>query len=781
MRPRFTVLGPVRVLAEGRELALAAPQRQAILAILLLRRRRPVTVTEIIEGVWGADAPPRAVGVVRTQVSRLRGLLEPDRSARGAGELLVSVGDGYAMAIQPDALDLEVFEGLAAEAEACRESDPVRARNLLREALALWNGEALTGVPGPHAELARARLADRRLAALETRLELDLALGDHAAAAPELRVLTGEHPLRERFRALLMLALYRRGQQADALEVYTATRRTLVEDLGIEPGPDLADLHRRILSGDPTLMLRREPAARGSAGPGAAATLVPAQLPADAGDFSARTALTAQLKEVLCGAERTVALTAVSGLGGVGKSVFAIHVAHAVRAHFPDGQLYVDLRGTTDDPAEPAAVLAGFLRALGVPDQDLPKGLAERSALYRSLLADRRMLVLLDNARDSAALEPLLPGTPGCAALITSRVLPADLAGVRHVVLDVLEPGEALELFTRIVGSERVEAERAAALDTVAACGFHPLAVRIVAARLSARPSWMIATLAARLADDRRRLSELRLGDLAVEATFASCLRQLTDEQARAFRLLAVADVPDLSLPAAAALLDRPPREAEDLLESLVDTALVESPVAGRYRCHDLVRLYGRRRAEEDAPHERIPALARLLDFALASARNAYRALAPGDTMTGCRPPTQSAGTSFTDHRAVTRWLLVERAGLVAMVARSVADFPEQSAGLLLALVRLAEVYLAQSRPAEVSLAVSLESRSASARQRLAIDRGHELVMDVMTRAAEAVGEDPDRYRRAAGDILARLDDAQAAEVREVLGSWSQAAVRPGG
>ncbi len=327
-----------------------------------------------------------------------------------------------------------------------------------------------------------------------------------------------------------------------------------------------------------------------------------------------------------------MAVSALAGIGGVGKTTLAVHVAHQARSAFPDGQLYMDLQGAGPRAAEPETVLGSFLRALGTADSAIPDSLEERAALYRSVLDGRRVLVLLDNAKDAAQVRPLLPGTEGCAALVTSRVRMVDLAGAHLVDLDVMSPDEALSLFTKIVGEERVAAERKAALDVVAACGFLPLAIRIAASRLAARRTWTVSVLAAKLADERRRLDELQAGDLAVKATFELGYGQLEPAQARAFRLLGLADGPDISLAAAAAVLDLPVDDTEDLLESLVDTSLLESAAPGRYRYHDLVRLYARACAERDEhpPSERDAAMSRLLDFYLATVSGVYLIERPG-------------------------------------------------------------------------------------------------------------------------------------------------------
>ncbi|KAK1184687.1 BTAD domain-containing putative transcriptional regulator [Streptomyces sp. NBS 14/10] len=599
---RFAVLGPVRVRRGDEPLAAGRPQERALLCALLMRRGHTATAQELMDAVWGGKPPRRALATLRTYAFQLRKTLGP--------RALVSDSGGYALHMPPEALDLVVCEGYEAQARIARAAGELpRARTLLHKALDLWDGEPLGGVPGPYAQAQRARLTEWRLTLLQTRLELDLELGHHTAAIAELTALSFEYPLRERLRALQMLALYRGGRQAEALRVYTDTRRLLAEELGVDPGPELTELYQNVLCASPALARptapRRRPPAKDTvpyASPRPAPP--PAQLPAESADFTGRAALVHRLAEQLPRAQGAVMpVLAVRGLGGVGKTALALRVAHTVRGHFPDGQLYADLLGHGAGPADPGAVLAAFLRALGVPAAAVPEGTPERAALYRSTLAGRRVLVLLDNAHDGPQIRPLLPGAPGCAALVTSRARLADLDGARPLDLDVMTPDEALTLFTRAIGEERAEAEPVACRETVAACGFLPLAIRIAAARLSARPAWTIAALAARLADERGRLDELRIGDLTVASCFASAYRRLRPDQARAFRLLALADGPDLSLPVAAALLGRDRRDpdVEPLLDSLVDSGLLESPAPGHYRYRALIRLYARRRADTEA------------------------------------------------------------------------------------------------------------------------------------------------------------------------------------
>ncbi|MFF6803590.1 BTAD domain-containing putative transcriptional regulator [Streptomyces sp. NPDC012616] len=696
---RFDVLGPVRARRGEEQLATGGPQQRALLAALLLREGRTATAGELIDALWGEDPPSQALAAVRTYASRLRKALDPGT--------LVSESGGYAVrGLGEGALDLARAQEFAAEADKARAAgDLGRARETLNRALGLWDGETLAGVPGPYAEAQRVRLEEWRLGLLESRLDMDLEQGCHAEAVSELTALTAAYPLRERLRELLMLALYRSGRQAEALAVYADTRRLLAEELGVDPRAGLRELQRRILQADPELAEPSAPAAEP-----AVVRVRPAQLPATVPDFTGRAAFVAELSEVLAaagggGAGGVMAVSALAGIGGVGKTTLAVHVAHRARPVFPDGQLYVDLQGAGARAAEPETVLGAFLRALGTAESAVPDSLEERAALYRSLLDGRRILVLLDNARDAAQVRPLLPGTEGCAALVTSRVRMVDLAGAHLVDLDVMSPDEALALFTRIVGEERVASEREAALDVVAACGFLPLAIRIAASRLASRRTWTVSVLAAKLADERRRLDELQAGDLAVKATFELGYGALEPAQARAFRLLGLADGPDISLRAAAAVLDLPPEEAEDLLESLVDTSLLESAAPGRYRYHDLVRLYARACAERDeqasgvgAPHTpfvqggREVAMSRLLDFYLATATGVYAIERPGERVLDHLSRGDYPGLTFRDRGHALDWLFTEASGLLAAVQQAgTAGMLRRAADLLLAAVDLGE------------------------------------------------------------------------------------------
>ncbi|MFC4910962.1 AfsR/SARP family transcriptional regulator [Actinomadura gamaensis] len=708
---RFRLLGPPRGWRGDTELDLGSPQQRALLAMLLLREGAPVSAPELVAGVWDGDPPPRAIGTLRTYASRLRRLFDPDRAGgrslsgrspigrasadrspsgrspisrssggrgsggrssggRGSGgrspETLVTVGSGYALRVPADALDTVHFTRRIAEADQANAAgDLARARELLSEALSLWHGEALEGIPGPFAEAQRVRLTERLVAAQVGKLDLDVQLGDHAAAVPELEALIARYPLRERPRELLMLALWRAGRPAEALDVYLDARRVLVDELGIEPGPALTALHERVLA---------------ASSPTPATSARPAQLPGAVADFTGRDAHVDGLRRAL--ADGGVAT--VAGVAGVGKSALALRVAHLMRADHPDGQLYADLHGAHDRPADPHLVLGAFLKAFGVSPDAVPNDLDDRAALLHRILAGRRVLIVLDDARDAAQIRPLLPapGAGGGTVIVTSRHR-LDLPGAHHVDLDVFELDEARELLVRVAGPERVTAEPDAVRDLLEACGQLPLAVRVAAARLAARPSWTVRALVDRLADRRRRLAELRVADLAVEAVFQLGYNQLAPAPRRAFRLLALPDGPSFSVPAAAAVLGVPDDRAADLCRALERASLLRSTAPGQYRYHDLLRLYARQRAEAEEPAaERDAALRRLIGFCIATARAAHLTINPGD---GRARPAPAAGVRFADQKDARDWLFAQGSALLALIGQAArAGLTGPAADLLL-------------------------------------------------------------------------------------------------
>ncbi|WP_051468591.1 AfsR/SARP family transcriptional regulator [Actinomadura oligospora] len=560
--PRFAVLGPVRGWRGDAELDLGAPQQRAMLAFLLLQEGRAAAAQTIVEALWGDRPPERARGAIRTYASRLRSAVEPDR-ARPA--VLVTAGDGYRLVLPGEGLDATLFRTRLAAAERARASGELdAARRLVADALALWTGDPLDDLPGPFARAQRARLAEWRLVASQTRFELDLALGLHEEAVAELTVLAAEHPLREAFQRLLMLALHRSGRRAEAIEVFERSRSLLDAELGLDPDPDLVEL-RRLIAAGPTVFS------------------AVAQLPSDLIDFTGRQERARELARLLSDGP-TVA--AVCGPVGVGTSALALHVAHLVRDVYPDGQFYADLRRSGPD-----AILLDFLRTLGVRAENVTDR-EERAALLRSALRGRRMLLVLDNAPDAASLRPLLPDGGECSVLVTCRARPE---GIAHVIeLDEFSEDEALAFFGRVAGHDRVAREPDAVAEAVALCGRLPLALRILAARLASRPGWTAGSLVRRLADERRRLAELKVGTLGVEAAFAREYARLDAGQARAFRLLAQRGRPSFSLDMAAELLKRPREEVEGTLAALVGFGLLTSPSPGRFRYPDLLHLYAR-------------------------------------------------------------------------------------------------------------------------------------------------------------------------------------------
>ncbi|MFF4411969.1 BTAD domain-containing putative transcriptional regulator [Streptosporangium sp. NPDC001559] len=644
---RFQLLGPVRGWDGECELDLGSPQQRLTLAALLMAEGRGLTAERLVEILWGEEPPKTSVETVRTYLSRLRTVLGKDviRSSPG----------GYACAVPHDLETFSTLTGRAADAS------PEQARELLARALGLWRGEPLAGLPGTWATGQRVRLTELRLSALGSYAEAGLALGEDQAVVRELTEAVAAHPAQEGLAALLMRALYRSGRQAEAIGVYTGLRTFLAEQFGVGPTPELAALYQRIISGDPALVPpSATPAQRG-------ACPTPRQLPPDLADFTGRREqIETMLRCLSSQAEAATAVLTLSGQGGVGKTALALHVAHAVHDLFPDGQLFVNLRGAGADPVAPEAALGGFLRALG--QNDPPSGPGEQSALYRSLLADRRVLVVLDDASDAAQIRPLLPGGKGCAVLVTSRTVLTDVSGACHLHLDPLAPGEALALFTGIVGASRVEPERDSAAEVVTACGYLPLAVRIAAARLTARSAWTVTSLWARLMDHRRRLRELRAGGLDVEAAFDLSYMGLTDDQARAFRLLAGLNIPCFPLETAAAVLGVPGPDAEEILESLVDLNMLTSGELGRYRYHDLLRLYGRQRA---SPEEAARALTRCLGHLLASATNAAGVLTPGDGP-GARPGMFDVpGVVFGSPAEAQAWQRREAAAVAGVLTQA--------------------------------------------------------------------------------------------------------------
>jgi DNA-binding SARP family transcriptional activator/tetratricopeptide (TPR) repeat protein len=676
-RLRVEVLGLVRAWVGTREVALGSPLQRAVFAVLASRSGRTVSRGELIDAMWGADAPPSAENGVHTYVKGLRQVLEPTRPSRAPSQILRSTSAGYVLKLEPDGLDATVFDQCLSQARHLRAAGDlpgmVRSSDT---ALALWQGTPLPGIPGPFAEIERARLSELHLSAIEERAEALLDLGRQGEVAAELPTVINEHPFRERLCALLMTALYRGGRPADALAVFHDARQRLADELGIEPSRDLQRLHRQVLSADPAL---DPPPAAGAAQERPSRVLRPAELPHDVAGFTNRIAELARLRDLLAAddhsTERGLVISAIDGPAGVGKTAVAVHVAHQVSGSFPDGQLYLDLRGF--DPREPALppdeALGHLLRTFQIDPRQIPRDLTGRVGMYRSVLSGKRTLIILDNAATADQVRPLLPGSASCAVIVTSRNRLGSLVardGASRVTLNALAPPEAVGVLARIVGPDRIAAEPAAAADLALQCGYLPLALRIAAERVAARPHLSLAELAGRLAVEHDRLDLLATDEetAAVRAVLSWSYRALPPPAAHMFRLLALHPGFGISDGAAAALAATGTAEARKLMEILADAHLIAETGTDRHKFHDLVRIYARERAEEfETTEDREAAVRRLLSWYLHTADAADSVIDPR------RPRVPLAAQekaieplTFDGHDEALRWCDDERANLVA-------------------------------------------------------------------------------------------------------------------
>ncbi len=685
---RFSVLGPLEISDGDEQIAVRAAKQQVLLAVLLCEANTPVSAERLVDLLWAESAPKTAPENLRLYVYHLRRALgDPQRIDRRPG--------GYALTVHSGELDVHRFETLAREGEAALAAgDPSRAAAVLSEGLALWRGPAYAGLD--EVELLRdeaARLEERRRAALEARIEADLALGRHRELVAELSSLVARHPLVEGLRGQLMLALYRTGRQAEALAVYRDGRRLLADELGLEPGAGLRHLEQAILTGDPSVG-PAEAAIAVTTTPGAP---VPRLLCADVTDFVGRDEQLDELDRLVPETAGRVPQTdggavAIVGTPGVGKTALAVHWAHRSSDRFPDGQLYLNLRGySSGAPVEPVEALAVFLRALGVPAEQVPVEVDEAAGLYRSLLAGRRMLVLLDNACSPDQIRPLLPGAPGCFALITSRDRLSGLMarhGVGRLSLDVLGQSESQALLVRILGEERVSAEPSAAAALARACARLPLALRITAANLVDDPYRSIAD----------EVKELTLGsplaaleiagdeDAAVRAAFDLSYTRLTGDAQRLFRLLGLVPGPDVTAPAAASLTGTPVGSVARLLGRLAGAHLIEQYAPGRYALHDLLRVYAAERAHQDDPAaERDAATTRLYEHYLGRADAAARLLYPEKLRLPFDGPVLEA---FDDRDQALAWFDAESSTLVAAVTQPPPPVPGRWIWLLADIMR---------------------------------------------------------------------------------------------
>jgi DNA-binding SARP family transcriptional activator/tetratricopeptide (TPR) repeat protein len=663
------------VTLDGQLVSLGRRRERLLLAVLLLDVGRPVELGRLIELLWDPDEQPRDPrATVHVYVSRLRQALD-GISAADRGVRLGSDGSAYVLHADPQSVDVHRFARLVREAGALE--DPAACGEMLRTALSLWRGEALSGLTDAAVrDRICSGLAELRLAAMELRIEADLRLGRHAALVPEVTELIAAHPTRERLVGQLMVALYRSGRQGDALSAYQAATGRLADDLGMDPGEELRHLHLAILRDDPGLALggRWEPAAR-------PAPSAPAQLPAVGHTFVGRDSELAELLAVADAADAAArgALIVISGMAGVGKTTLAVRAARALAEGYPDGQLFLDLHGfsAVSDPADPGEALDRMLRALGVPARDIPAALDDRSAVFRAELADRRVLVVLDNAATETQLRPLLAGVAGCLTLVTSRISMAGLDDAIPVRLEVLRPPAARLLLGQLTGTADgadgtagVPGEAGDALSEVAdLCGRLPLALRIVAARMRHRPSWSLPYMAGRLREENGRLTELHAGERSVAAALELSSRDLPAPERACFERLGLAPLGTFGDRAAAALVGVELVPAGYLLERLVDAHLLEAPAPGRYHFHALVRLYAAAALAGNVPAaERQACLLRLFAHYLSGVAAALTAIAPHiDPAPQAQAGAGQPFPAFATPAQALAWLEAERDNMVSL------------------------------------------------------------------------------------------------------------------
>lgn len=666
------VLGPLEARHNGVLVPVAAAKQRVLLAVLALAAGEPVTVERLIACLWGERPPASARNTLQNYVLRLRRILQTDTAPCP----VVTSTAGYHLDVSTDAIDVHRFGALVRRAQSVQAAEADSASALLDQALALWRGQPLADVPSePLLRDVVPGLVEQRLAARELRIDLDLRRGLHGKLVTELVELTTAHPLRERLWAQLMLALYRCGRAADALDAYRQARTVLADELGIDPGPRLQQLHQAVLTNDPDLISGGS--APEAAVPAPVATVVPRQLPALTGHFVGRTSEQRHLSAHLAaaGSAPLTVISAIGGTAGIGKTALAVHWGHQHADRFPDGQLYVNLRGFDPggDPLPSSVAVRRFLTVLGVPDNHIPTGPDEQAALYRSHMAGRRMLVVLDNARDADQVRPLLPAAPGCVVLVTSRDRLAGLValdGAVPLTLGLLTCDEARDLLVHRLGLDRVQCAGAVVDDLIEACARLPLALNIAAAHAALHPTHPLSTLAEQLRDARGRLDMLSTGEAVadVRAVFSWSYDTLAPEPARVFRLLGLHSGPDISLPAAAGLTGLDLDTTRYVLDELARAHLVTEPAPGRYTQHDLLRAYAADKARtDDSETERRDALRRMVDFYLHTASAADLLLQPH------RPPSQFdpplPGTRphpLPDIPAALAWLDLEHANLLA-------------------------------------------------------------------------------------------------------------------
>ncbi|HVK23840.1 MAG TPA: BTAD domain-containing putative transcriptional regulator [Actinokineospora sp.] len=675
--PALRILGPLEIWTEDTQHPVPPGRREIVLASLLLAANQVVSLDTLVDAIWYDDPPATARTQVQICVSGLRTSL----STIGLPIVIVTRTPGYLMQVPPGWLDIQVFSSLVADAQnLIRNNEPQDAARHLRTAIGLWRGSALAGTSSRVLQTKGLQLDEKRLAAVETYADLELRLGRHHQLISEIGTLVNEYPLRERLRGQLMLALYRAGRQAEALDTYRIGRDQLVDQVGLEPSTELRQLQRAILTGGEGLRLETD-----KPSPSAAAErgVRPFQLPADIADFTGRTEQIDAIQRRLVAGDnqRAVRVVMVTGSPGVGKSALAVHIGHRmIDEHFPDGQLYANLGGTTSEHACPTEVLGRFLRALGLPGAAIPEHAEERAELYRHLLSRKRMLVVLDDADASVQLRLLLPGSNSCAVIVTSRGRPRGLPGAWVTTIDVMDDPAALELLGKVVGEERVAAEPDAAGTLVRLVGGLPLALRVVAARLAGRPHWTLSGMVGRLADERSRLDELAHGEMIVRASLAMSYDGLDPATRRLFRLVGAINSDGFPAWAAAALVDGDVDQTTELLERLVDVHLLEIASIDRdgnphFRMHAIIRLFARERlAATEQPGVIHSGMCRMIGGWLRLTTEAHRRVYGGDytvlhgTAATWEPPRSYLATALADPLG---WLEAARSNLSEAVQQA--------------------------------------------------------------------------------------------------------------
>ncbi|GAB3481961.1 AfsR/SARP family transcriptional regulator [Amycolatopsis cihanbeyliensis] len=752
----FRILGPVEVWQDGEAVPISAPRQRAVLAGLLVRPGAVVTTGTLVQDLWGATPPRSASVTVRNYVQRLRrGLPEP---------VLESAPSGYRLRIRPEQLDVHRFGTLVDSARA--EPDPGRSAELFEQALGLWRGTPLQDLGDvPVRALQAPKLEEQYLAALEDSIEVGLRLGRQGELVARLTELTAEYPLRERLCRQLMLALYRTGRAAEALGAYRRIRGTLVSELGMEPGSELRRLEQAILREDPELDAEGEVDRPGRAP-------VPDALPAGTATFVGRAAELADLRARFARPGASQPVCFVHGQGGSGKSTLAIHTARELAADFPDGVLYVDLHGATPgaQPLSAAEVLQVLLRTLGGADIDPRQDLATIVRTYRTRLRGRRVLVVLDNAASKAHALPAIPDEPGCGAIVTSRSLIAGPEGATRVHLDAFGTEEAVELLRRLIGSSAVDSDPAAAARLADLCGRLPLALRLIASRAALRPHWPLSSWVDLLADERRRLDQLRHQDSDIRASFAVGIEQLEADGSdrgrdarRLFDAFGLIDGCAGTLGLACALTGWRPERAEPALDHLVDVGLLASPEPGRYEMYDLITLLARERAEFTPEAERAERLGAAMRWYLAAARHCCALATGARELPGMpdREPVDARDTvRFESCEPARRWLDREIGTLVALLRQAARERLPGCVAALTTFARALTWYF------NSSMRWTERSQLGEAMLTLAHDTGDTrleaagLAQLCVTEAQRGNLDEADRLGKRAADLLADAGDA---------------------